>query len=153
MKFRINNYQFLIAGFLAFAALAGACGMLYYHNPQKARETAYSFLNDVYMQGNYKKAYSMVDADFDRDYGAGYLEKISTRFFKVFDRLEGLRADAYLLEPGERAIMILFSGISEKAPSYHKVMLIGDGQRGYRISSVIYSDVPFTGYRTLKFFK
>jgi hypothetical protein len=152
-KLRITNYQLLMAGALAIACVTTACGMLFYHNPQKARETAYSFLNAVYMQGNFEKAYSMVDADFDRDYGPGYLEKISIRFVKVFDKLEGLKADAYLYESGERSMMILFSGLSEKAPSYHKVMLVGDGKHGYRVSSVIYSDIPFTGYRTLKFFK
>jgi hypothetical protein len=142
-----------IAGLLAFACFASSCGMLFYHNPQQARETAYKFLNAVYMQGDFKKAYSLVDADFDRNYGAGYLEKISARFFKVFDKLEGLRADAYLIEQGQRSIMILFTGISEKAPSFHKVMLMGDGSRGYWVSSVIYSDIPFTGFRTLKPFK
>lgn len=152
MKFKIQNLKFKIAALLLVLAVT-SCGALYYHNPQKARQTAYTFLNAVYVQGNFEKAYSMVDADFDRDYSAGYLEKISARFFRVFDKLEGLKADAYLAEQGDRAIMILFTGISEKAPSYHKVMLIGDGKRGYKVSSVIYSDVPFTGYRTLKFFK
>jgi hypothetical protein len=152
MKFKIQKSKFKIAALVLLFA-ATACGSLYYHSPQKARETAYNFLNSVYMQGNFDRAYSLVDADFLRDYGSGYLEKISTRFFRVFDRLEGLRADAYLVEQGDRSIMVLFSGISEKAPSYHKVMLIGDGRRGYRVSSVIYSDAPFTGYRTLKFFK
>jgi hypothetical protein len=145
--------KLLITASLLCVCLAAGCGLMFRHDPQKARETAYNFLNAVYMEGSFDKAYAAVDADFDRDYGAGYLEKISTRFFRVFDRLEGLRADAYLYEPKERSIMLLFSGISEKAPSYHKVMLIGDSSRGYKVSSVIYSDVPFTGYRTLKFFK
>ena len=152
-KLLITNYKLLIAWLLASALLAAGCGVIFSHNPQKARETAYDFLNSVYMQGNFQKAYSMVDADFDRDYGSGYLEKISARFFKVFEKLEGLKADAYLYESGDRAIMILFTGLSEKAPSYHKVMLIGDSSRGYKVSSVLYSDVPFTGYRTLQFFK
>ena len=152
-KLKINNYQLIIAGFLACVLFFAACGMLFYHNPQKARETAYKFLNSVYMQGDFNRAYSMVDADFDRNFGNGYLEKISTRFFRVFDRLDGLRADAYMFEQGQRSMMILFTGLSEKAPSYHKVMLVGDGSRGYWVSSVEYSDAPFTGFRTLKFFK
>lgn len=153
MKLLITSFKLPIAGILVFAFLFGSCSYFYSHNPQKARETAYKFLNAVYVQGDFNKAYSLVDADFNRDYGNGYLEKISIRFFKVFDKLEGLKADAYLAEQGERAIMILFTGLSEKAPSYHKVMLTGDGRRGYWVSSVLYSDVPFTGYRTLKLYK
>lgn len=149
---RMQNKKPMLAAVVAIMLFAG-CDAVYRHNPQKARETAYSFLNSVYMQGDFERAYSLVDADFDRNYGGGYLEKINARFFKVFGALEGLRAEAYLSEPGDRSIMLLFSGISEKAPSYHRITLAGDSRKGYRVSSAVYSDAPFSGYRTLKFFK
>ncbi|HRU39559.1 MAG TPA: hypothetical protein P5511_06750 [Candidatus Goldiibacteriota bacterium] len=147
----------LNAGIVAAASiamlllLAGCQGSL--HNPSKARETAYIFLSSVFMNPDFKTAYELVDADFDRNYGSGYLEKLNDRFNRVFSKLEGLKAESYLAEPGDRNILVIFTGISEKALSYHKVNLTGDSRSGYRVSGIVYSDAPFAGYRTLKPFK
>jgi hypothetical protein len=151
-RFRTANLKFKLA-IMAFVLVLTACGMFFYHDTQKARRLANSFLNAVYVEGDFTKAYSMVDADFEKNFGPGFLEKISARFAAVFSRLEGLKADYYMYESGERSIMLLFTGISEKAPSYHKIMMTGDAQHGYKISSVVYSDIPFSGFRTLKPFK
>jgi hypothetical protein len=152
----ITNYKLPIKKVIMavlLTACVSSCGMLFYHDPQKAREEADRFIHYVYIDGNFTEAYKMVDADFDKNFGFGYLEKISDRFVKMFSKLEGIRADNYMYEQGERAITLLYSGLSEKAPSYHKIVMTGDAQHGYKISSIIYSDVPFQGYRTMKPFK
>lgn len=135
------------------AACVSSCGVLFYHDPQKARAEADRFIHDVYIDGNFTDAYTMVDSDFDKNYGPGYLEKISGRFRQMFLKLDGIRADDYMYEQGERVITLLYSGLSEKAPSYHKIVMTGDAQHGYKVSSILYSDVPFQGYRTMKSFK
>ncbi len=145
-----DKYQLVI---VLFVFIAASCGLVFTHNPQKARGIANSFLNAVYVDGDFRKAYAMVDNDFEKNFGPGYLEKIGLRFNKVFHRLEGIKADYYLFERGDRSIMLLFTGLSEKAPSYHRIMMTGDARHGYKVSAVFYSDMPFTGYRTLKPFK
>lgn len=134
------------------AVIISSCGLFTYQDPKKARATANEFLNALYVRGNAEEALSMTSEAFRNAGGAAMLASLLERLRRDFVKLEGIRAEAYLHENKDE-ITMLYLGISEKAFSYHRLVLSGNASRGYKVESVSLSEMPYKGYRTLKTFK
>jgi len=130
-----------------------SCGIIYYHNPEKARETADEFLSLMYSERDYGKAYLMTDKFFRDNFGMEKLVNTAELFLKKYGKFEGTRADSYFAEGGSRDITIFYTAVSEGGETYQKITLNDDEKNGYRISSMEVSDMPFKGYRLIKKFK
>ncbi len=129
-----------------------SCGMFTQQSPKKARVTANEFLNALYIRGNTDEAISMTSDAFKNANGAAMLVSLREKMERDFVKLEGIRSEAYLHENKDE-ITMLYLGISEKAFSYHRLVLSGNSAKGYRVESVSLSEMPYMGYRTLKSFK
>lgn len=128
-----------------------SCGLLNVQSPEKARKTANEFLNALYFRGNAAEALSMTSDAFKKAGGGGILVSLQEKMKRDFEKLEALKAEAYLHE-NTNEITVLFLGVSEKAFSYHRLVLSGNSGKGYRVESVSLSEMPYRGYRTLKNF-
>jgi hypothetical protein len=142
----------LSAVVLCFALLAPGCGRLYMHNPGKARVTADNFFAYVYKLGDFTTAYSMTNKSFSDNFKDGYLESVVGSQNKKYGKFQGVRPESYFFEGGSRDIELFYTAIFENGVTYQKLMLNGDGQGGYRVSSLVFADKPFTGYRLMKKF-
>ena len=137
----------------ALIILTAGCGIIYFHNPAKARETADEFLSLLYASRDYDRAYLMTDKFFKDNFGEEKLVKTAQLFLTKYGKFEGTRADSYFTEGGSRDITIFYTAISEGGQTYQKITLNDDVKNGYQVSSVEVSDMPFTGYRLIKKFK
>ncbi|MBP7792294.1 MAG: hypothetical protein KA120_04445 [Candidatus Goldbacteria bacterium] len=136
-----------------FVLMFSGCNFLWQHNPEKARDMAESFLNAIYVENNFNKAYQMCDEKMKKIFGIDFLENTSKKFKTKYVALERLVPDSYFYEQGDRSITIFFSGLSEKGISYHKVILEYDEKGEYKIISTFFLEKPFDGYRNLKKFR
>ena len=140
----------LAAALILFMA---GCGIIYFHNPGRARETADEFLSLLYASHDYDKAYLMTDKFFRDNFGREKLVKTAELFLSKYGKFEGTRADSYFTDGGSRDITVFYTALSEGGQTYQKITLNDEGKNGYQISSMEVSDVPFTGYRLIKKFK
>ncbi len=154
-KLQITNYKLLIktiAAVTLFCLLSG-CGVIYYHNPEKARETASEFLSFLYTEKNIDKAYAMTNKFYKDNYGRQDLVKASSYFLSKFGKFEGTRAKEYFTEGGSKEIIVFYTAVSEGGMTYQKVILNDEGKDGYKVSGLVISDTPFIGYRLIKPYK
>jgi hypothetical protein len=133
--------------------LTAGCGIIYFHNPQKARGQADEFINLIYVKKQYDAAYSMTDKFFKDNFGRDKLVNTAEFFLKKYGKFEGARADSYFTEGGSRDITVFYTAVSEGGETYQKITLNDDKKNGYLISSIEVSDIPFKGYRLIKKFK
>lgn len=154
-KLLITNYQLLIKTFCAalLIALMAGCGLLFYHEPEKARETANEFLSFLYTEKTVDRAYEMTGKFYRDNFGIKELEKTASFFLKKFGKFEGTRAKQYFHEGGSKEIIVFYTAVSEGGMTYQKVHLTHEGSRGYRVSGLYISDTPFIGYRLIKDYK
>jgi len=133
--------------------LTAGCGIIYFHNPQKARGQADEFIDLIYVKQQYDAAYSMTDRFFKANFGMEKLEKTTELFLKKYGKFEGARAESYFTEGGSREITVFYTAVSDGGQTYQKITLYDDGKNGYLISSFEISGIPFTGYRLMKKFR
>lgn len=136
---------------IAAAVLTLSCGLLTVQSPEKARKTANEFLNALYFRENPAEALAMASDSFKKAGGSGILDSLLEKMKRDFVKLEALKAEAYLHENKDE-ITVLFLGVSEKAFSYHRLVMSGNSGKGYRVESISLSEMPYKGYRTLKSF-
>ena len=137
----------------ALILFTAGCGIIYFHNPERARETADEFLSFLYSSRDYDKAYLMTDKFFRDNFGKDKLVKTAELFLSKYGKFEGTRADYYFTEGGSRDITVFYTALSEGGQTYQKITLTDDVKNGYQVSSVELSDIPFKGYRLIKKFK
>jgi hypothetical protein len=138
--------------FVAAAAIMMlSCSLLNVQSPEKARKTANEFLNALYFRENPAEALAMASDSFRKAGGSGILDSLLQKMKRDFVKLEALKAEAYLHE-NTNEITVLFLGVSEKAFSYHRLVLSGNSYKGYTVESISLSEMPYKGYRTLKNF-
>jgi len=142
-----------IAAVLVLVLFAAGCGNLYFHGPKKARKQATMFLNLIYNEGKTEECYVLADKSFRESHKKEYLSGLKEKMDEKFGKLEGIRADFYLLDSDARIIEIFYTGISEKKMSYHTVALAGDGLSGYMVAGITLSEIPHKEYRTARKFK
>jgi hypothetical protein len=130
-----------------------ACGLIYMHSPERAREKANEFLSFLYTEKNMDKAYAMTNKFYRDNFGIQTLAKGSALFLSKYGKFEGTKALYYFSEGGSREISIFYQALSEGGITYHKVDLTDEGRNGYTISGIAISEKPFTGYRLIKPFK
>lgn len=135
-----------------FNFLSG-CGVIYYHNPEKARETANEFLSYLYSEKNIDKAYAMTNKFYKDNFGRKELEKTTSFFLSKFGKFEGTRAKEYFTEGGSRELIVFYTAVSEGGVTYQKVILNDEGKEGYKVCGFFISDTPFIGYRLIKPYK
>jgi len=143
--------KYLITALVLSASLSSC--FLYTHDPEKARDEATSFLNQVYKKNEIEKAYERTGEIFKKNMDAKSLAELRETLDSQYGKLEGLRAGFYVMDAGEKVIEIFYDGITVKKMSYHKVTLEGDGKSGYKVTGVTLSGVPHKYYRTQKNFK
>ena len=146
---KIKSLIKVIALATLFIYFAG-CGLIYYHNPEKARSVANEFLSILYSEKNTDKAYTMTNQFYKDHFGKQELEKTTEFFFKKFGKFEGTRATEYFTEGGSKELIVFYTAVSENAITYQKVVLYDEGKDGYKVSGLFVSDVPYTGYRLIK---
>ena len=154
-QLQITNYKLLIRAILIIctAVLFAGCGLLFYHNPEKARETANEFLSFLYSEKSLDKAYEMTNNFYRDNFGRKDLEKSAVYFLKKFGKFEGTRANQYFYDGGSKEIIVFYTAVSEGGMTYQKVHLNYEGKDGYKVSGLYISDTPFIGYRLIKPYK
>lgn len=135
------------------AVIWTGCGQVFIHDPDKARETADNFFAYLYKLKDYEKAYSMTGKSFIDDFKEGYLEKLQGDLENKYGRFQGIRPDSYFYDGGSRDIEVFYTVIYNNGITYQKITLSDDGRGGYRVSSIVCDDRPFTGYRLMKKFR
>jgi hypothetical protein len=154
-KLRVTNYKLLVktAAIISMFCMLAGCGFIYYHNPEKARETANTFLSFLYTEKDIDKAYDMTNKFYKDNFGRQDLEKTSSYFLTKFGKFEGTRAKDYFTEGGSKELIVFYVAVSEGGITYQKVILNDEGKEGYKVSGLVISDKPFTGYRLIKHYK
>ena len=137
---RMQNWTVV---FILVVFILSGCGDVFFHKPQKARETANVFLNLLYQKGDVENIYELTTDQFRKTYKIKHLDGLREKLNKKFGKIEGLRAESYVLEKEERTIILFYIGISEKQMSYHKVTMVWDDDKGYKVSGLSFSAMPY----------
>ena len=67
-------------------------------------------------------------------------------------KLTVLQADSYLMTPG-KAMELFYVGTYENGTLYHRLVLMGDADTGYKVSGIWYSVDPYPKHTLRREFK
>ncbi len=133
--------------------LIAGCGLIFMHNPEKARQTADNFFAYLYRIQDFDACYRMTNENYRKHTEEGLLKKQQMTLIKKYGKFQGVKPEAYFFDGGSRDIEVFYSVLFDTGITYQKITLSSDGKGGYTVSSLNSSDMPFTGYRLLRKFK
>jgi hypothetical protein len=128
--------------FISICTLA-ICGCYFSrHHPTRAASDANSFLKALYLDHNYEAAWDLGDDTLHKSASVETLERMSWWIEDNSGQLEELKAESYTPPSGD-SIELFYVGRYEKGVLYHRLLLVGDASKGYRVSGVWFRDSPY----------
>jgi hypothetical protein len=112
------------------------------HSPVKAASDANQFLKALYFDEDSAGALRLADPKLRESVSADNLKKMVDEVKQERGGLKRLRADSYLMTPGQ-TMELFYVADYEKGVLYHRLVLMGDAQSGYRVSGFWFQLDPY----------
>src|ERR1041384_1903228 len=130
----------VVSSLLAFSA---SCQLQKFkHSPLRAASDANRFLSALYFERDYSKALELADPILSQSATKENLEVMVDELKQQKGEVREFKADSYLMVQG-RGMELFYVGHWQRGTSYHRLVLSGDADSGYRVSGIWYKDEPY----------
>lgn len=127
------------------AVLAGCGSNAIRHDPGLAVAEANKLLRTLYFDEDYTRAYDELDPGHKVHYEPDHLRQTVDQMRDLFGNIEELQAYSYELISTERSITLYYKGTNQRGASYHRVVLVGDADSGYKVTGVFLASQQYPG--------
>jgi hypothetical protein len=112
------------------------------HDGATAASTGKVFLKALYLDHDANRALSLADEQLRKSATAAQLTDLAKTIDQHCGGLKELRADSFAMLPGQ-TMQVFFTGTCEKKTLYHRLVMFGSVQEGYRVGGVWFQDTPY----------
>ena len=127
---------------LLLACLAACTFKAVTHDGVTAASAGKVFLKALYLDHDANRALSIADEQLRQSATAAQLTNLATKVDEYCGGLKELRADSFAMLPGQ-TMQVFFTGTCEKKTLYHRLVMFGSVQEGYRVGGVWFQDTPY----------
>jgi hypothetical protein len=112
------------------------------HDPATAAGAAALFLKALYLDHDANRALSLGHDQLRKSATATQLADLATVVDQHCGALKELKADSYAMTPGQ-TMDVFFTANCEKKTLYHRLVMLGSVQEGYRVAGVWFQDTAY----------
>jgi hypothetical protein len=132
---------------LALLLVAGCTFKSVSHDSKTAAVASNLFLKAMYVDHDYNRALALAYPEMAKKVTAENLAQLVDMVEKNCGVRQEFKAESYQLVPGQ-GLELFYVEKCDKTTLYHRTVLLGNVQEGYRVAGVWFQSQPFTGTAT-----